>query len=176
MAIVEYERNGYLISTNKAKLNLSLIHNYLANTSYWAEGRPLEVVKKSIQNSLCFGVYQVDQQIGFARVITDYATFAWMCDLFILHEFKGRGLGKWLLESIIRHPDLQGLRRIMLATRDAHSLYSSYGGFASLAQPDWIMERVSQNQPESPEAGERDNGELEDKDEMEPRRSPDQDR
>lgn len=165
MAIVEYERNGYLISTNKAKLNLGLIHSYLANTSYWAEGRSLEVVRKSIQNSLCFGVYHGNLQIGFARAITDFATFAWMCDLFILEDYQSHGLGKWLLECIIRHPDLQGLRRMMLATRDAHTLYSTYGGFTPLAKPEWIMERANPTLPGSSEPGELD----EDGDEENPR-------
>jgi len=169
MAIVEYERNGYLISTNKAKLNLDLIHSYLANTSYWAKGRSLEVVRRSIQNSLSFGVYHGSLQIGFARVITDFATFAWMCDLFILESYQGHGLGKWLLESIIQHPDLQGLRRMMLATRDAHTLYSTYGGFTPLSQPDWIMERTHRTLPGVSAPGESDANGMEDGDELDHR-------
>lgn len=146
MAIVEYERNGFLISTNKAKLDVGAIHDYLSNTSYWAQGRPVEVVRKSIQNSLCFGVYHGSQQIGFARVVTDYATFAWLCDLFILEPHRGLGLGKWLVECITRHPDLQTLRRMMLATRDAHELYRAYAGFTPLAHPDMMMERFNLGQ------------------------------
>ena len=142
MAIVEYERNGYLISTNKAKLDIGLIHDYLANQSYWAQGRPLEVVKRSIQHSLCFGMYEGSQQFGFARVVTDYSIFAWLCDVFILERFRGQGLGKWMVECIIRHPDLQGMSRFMLATRDAQDLYRVYGGFTPLQIPEWIMERT----------------------------------
>jgi GNAT superfamily N-acetyltransferase len=149
MAIVEYERNGFLISTNKAKLDVGAIHDYLSNSSYWAQGRPVEVVRKSIQNSLCFGVYHGNQQIGFARVVTDYATFAWLCDVFILESHRGQGLGKWLVECITRHPDLQMLRRMLLATRDAHELYRNYAGFTPLARPESIMERFNPGQPAS---------------------------
>jgi GNAT superfamily N-acetyltransferase len=145
MAIVEYERNGHLISTNKTKLDVRMVHDYLANTSYWAQNRPLDVVKRSIQHSLCFGLYEGSQQIGFARVVTDYATFAWLCDVFILDAHQGKGLGKWLVECVFRHPDLQGLRRIMLATRDAHELYHRYADFQPLSQPEWMMEHTAQN-------------------------------
>jgi GNAT superfamily N-acetyltransferase len=108
--------------------------------SYWAEGIPIEIVKRSIENSLCFGVYKTSQQIGFARLVTDYATFAYLADVFILESFRGQGLSKWLMETIVSHPDLQGLRRWMLATRDAHELYRKYG-FTAIASPERWMER-----------------------------------
>jgi GNAT superfamily N-acetyltransferase len=142
MTIVEFERDSYLISTNKSKLDVNLIYDYLNNTAYWAKGRSLEVVRKTIENSLCFGVYRGGQQVGFARVITDYATFAWLCDVFILDSEQSKGLGKWLVSSIMEHPELHGVRRMMLATRDAHELYRRYGGFTPLKQPKWIMERL----------------------------------
>src|SRR5207244_2731083 len=100
-----------------------LIHDYLANQSYWAADRPLDVVRRSIENSLCFGLYESGRQIGFTRVVTDRATFAWLCDVFVLPPHRGRGLSKWLLECVVGHPDLQGVRRLLLATRDAHDLY-----------------------------------------------------
>jgi GNAT superfamily N-acetyltransferase len=142
MTIVEYERDSYIISTNKSKLDVNLIYDYLTNQSYWAKGRSLDVVRKTIENSLCFGVYRGGQQVGFARLVTDYATFAWLCDVFLLPGERGKGLGKWLVSSIIEHPDLHNFRRIMLATSDAHELYQRYAGFTPLKQPDWIMERV----------------------------------
>jgi GNAT superfamily N-acetyltransferase len=142
MAVSEYSRDGFLISTDKTKLNLGVIHQYLSGSSYWAQGRPLEVVKTSIEHSLCFGVYAANlQQVGFARVVTDYATIAWICDLFILESCQGKGLGKWLVEVITTYPALQGLKRLLLATRDAHELYRRYGGFQALRAPDMWMER-----------------------------------
>ncbi|HZU67970.1 MAG TPA: GNAT family N-acetyltransferase [Ktedonobacteraceae bacterium] len=122
----EWKRAEYLISTDKNKLDLSVVHDFLT-TSYWAAGIPMEIVKKSVEHSLNFGVYYERQQVGFARVITDYATFAYIGDVFILEEFRGRGLSKWLLEVIANHPELQGLRRWLLLTRDAHGLYEKTG-------------------------------------------------
>jgi GNAT superfamily N-acetyltransferase len=119
-----------------------VIQAFLSQRAYWARGRALETVRRSIENSLCFGVYDGDQQVGFARVVTDYATFAWVCDVFILETHRGRGLSKWLIETVVAHPDLRGLRRLLLATRDAHELYSRYGGFGPLSAPDRWMERV----------------------------------
>ena len=127
------------ISTNKKKLNIQLIHNYLSNESYWAKGRSLETVQRSIENSLCFGVYTENSQVGFARVITDYAVFAWLLDVFILPEYQGKGYGKKLVKAIITHPDLQGLRRWGLGTDDAHELYKQFG-FTSLQKPENMME------------------------------------
>lgn len=116
-----------------------LIHDYLSNHSYWAKGIPFETVTRSIENSLCFGVYNGNSQIGFARVISDKATFAYLADVFILEKFRGLGLSKKLIETILGHKELQGLRRWMLGTFDAHGLYSKYG-FKALSQPDRFME------------------------------------
>jgi GNAT superfamily N-acetyltransferase len=131
-------REDYLISTDSALLDVEVIHNYL-HQSYWAAGIPIEIVQRSIANSLCFGIYKNAAQIGFARVISDYATFAYLADVFILESFRGQGLSKWLMEMIISHPQLQGLRRWMLATRDAHELYQKYG-FTALKNPANCME------------------------------------
>ena len=134
-----WRRDGYLISTDRSRLDLKVIHGYLRG-SYWAAGVPEDVVRRSIENSLCFGLYRGEEQAGFARVVTDRATFAYLADVFVLEEHRGRGIGKWLVEVIISHPDLQGLRRWMLATRDAHELYRRYE-FAELARPEIFMER-----------------------------------
>ena len=133
----------FTISTDKTRLNIALIHEYLSQRSYWARGRSLEVVRKSIEQSLCFGLYHGDEQVGFARVVTDGATFAWLCDVFVLETMRGRGLGKLLVQAVVEHPELQGLRRFMLATQDAHELYRRYGGFTALQWPDRWMERFS---------------------------------
>ena len=141
----EWQQDQYIISTDKQKLNLEIIHGFL-RTSYWAQDIPRSIVEHSITNSLTFGVYlrgetgQEEQQIGFARVITDYATFAYLSDVFILEPFRNRGLSKWLIETIISHPELQGLRRWLLGTRDAHGLYQKFG-FAPLKAPARFMER-----------------------------------
>ncbi len=144
MTIIEHRRENFSISTAKSRLDVDLIHKYLSQTSYWAQGRPLDVVVRSIEHSLCFGVYDGDRQVGFARVVTDYATFAWLCDVFILESHRGRGLGKWMIECIVACPDLQGLRSFLLATRDAHDLYRGYGGFENLEKPDKWMARTMQ--------------------------------
>ncbi len=127
---VDISRDGYLISTNRDRLDVDLVHAFLATRAYWALGRSRAVVDASIANSLCFGVYGGDGsgQVGFARVVTDHATFAWLCDVFILEEHRGRGLGTWLIETITAHPDLRDLRRMLLATQDAHELYARHGG------------------------------------------------
>jgi GNAT superfamily N-acetyltransferase len=140
----EWRRDEYTISTDKERLNVSLIHNFLSNSAYWAKGRSLEVVKRAIENSLNFGVYKDGEQIGFARVVTDYATFAWLADVFILDEYRGRGLSKWLIEVIVSHQQLQGFRRWVLATKDAHELYRRFG-FAGLKEPARWMERFDSN-------------------------------
>lgn len=121
------DENEYVISTDKERLDLAMIHDFLANQSYWAKGIPFEVMKKSIENALCFGVYHQDKQVGFARVVTDYATIAYVGDLFIIEPYRGRGLGKRLVKTIIDHPELEGLRLWLLGTRDAHDLYRKYG-------------------------------------------------
>lgn len=137
---MEYKKSEYTISTDNSRLNIPLIHRYLSESSYWATERPLDVVERSIENSLCFGIYKDQEQVGFARVITDYATFAWLADVFVLENHRGHGLGKWLMDVIIAHPDLQGFRRWVLATKDAHELYRRYG-FMELKRPERFMER-----------------------------------
>ncbi len=134
----EWRRGEYSISTDKGRLDVAVIHGFLT-MSYWAAGVPMDVVKRSIEHSLAFGVFKEDQQIGFARVITDYATFAYLGDVFILEPFRGRGLSKWLMEVIVGHPELQGLRRWMLLTRDAHGLYRKVG-FTEPSNPERYME------------------------------------
>jgi GNAT superfamily N-acetyltransferase len=118
---------GYEISTDPSKLDIQLIHQYLSKESYWAGNIPLRVVERSVANSFCFGVYHGNKQVGFARLVTDKATFAYLGDVFILEEHRGKGLSKWLLETIHAHPDMQGLRRWLLGTRDAHGLYKQFG-------------------------------------------------
>lgn len=117
---------------------------FLAEDSYWANDRTIEQTRRAIENSLCFGMYHDDKQIGFARVVSDFATFAYLGDVFVVQEYRGQGLSKWLMETIISHPELQGLRRWILATRDAHSLYEKYG-FRALKFPDRWMERPAPN-------------------------------
>jgi len=135
----EIRREDFCISTDKKRLDIEVIHHFLANKSYWSKGIPLPVVRKAVSNSLCFGVFKGDEQVGFARVVSDYVTFAWLADVFILKECRGIGLSKWMLEVIMSHPDLQVLRRWMLATRDAHGLYAKYG-FKPVAHPERLME------------------------------------
>jgi GNAT superfamily N-acetyltransferase len=141
---MEWQREQYTISTDKSKLDVGMIHHFLYTTAYWAVGRPMSVVRKTIENSLCFGVYDDNTQVGFARLVTDYATFGWMCDVFILPSHRGRGLGKWLVECVVAHPDVKGLRRILLSSRDAHDLYEKYGGFHSLHYPVNWMEKFTE--------------------------------
>jgi GNAT superfamily N-acetyltransferase len=123
----EVKKEAYLVSTDTALLQIDVIHHYLSEGSYWALNIPREVVERSISNSLCFGLYENDKQIGFARLVTDKATFAYLADVFILEKYRGKGLAKWMLEIIQAHPELQGLRRWMLGTRDAHNLYEQFG-------------------------------------------------
>jgi len=145
-----WQRGDYEISTDRSRLNIDLIHDYLSNHSYWAAGRSREVVERSIENSLPFGIYKSSGQVGFARIVTDYATFAWVADVFILPEHRGQGLSKWLMEVIIAHPQLQGFRRWMLSTKDAHGLYEKFG-FIPLNKPERWMERFDPNMKESPD-------------------------
>jgi hypothetical protein len=146
---IEYRRDNFSISTDKSKLDVGLIHEFLSKSSYWAQGRPLDVVKTSIEHSLCFGAYDGDQQVGFARIVTDYATFAWLCDVFILESHRGYGLSKWLIECIVTHPSLRDLKLFLLATRDAHDLYCKYGGFEELPDP-WKWMVRSTLSPDAP--------------------------
>lgn len=135
-------KQDFYISTDKSKLDISLIHDFLSNRSYWAQGRTRETIEKSINNSICFGIYNQDEkQAGFARVATDYAIFAYIMDVFIIETERGKGLGKLLIQSIMEHPELSKLRRIMLATQDAHTLYEQYG-FRQIENPENFMEIV----------------------------------
>ncbi|MFC5269169.1 GNAT family N-acetyltransferase [Adhaeribacter terreus] len=136
-----YERPPYFIYTDPEKADAIAIHQYLSQDSYWAEKIPLETVEKSLQNSLCFSVYANEKQIGLARVITDKATFAYLCDVYILEAFRGKGLSKWLMECVQSHPDIQGIRRFMLATKDAHGLYEQFG--FKLSEAGRLMEIVN---------------------------------
>jgi GNAT superfamily N-acetyltransferase len=138
--IVEHRRGEFLISTDPARLDLDVIHGFLTNC-YWAKGIPREVVARSIEHALCFGIYDGSgAQVAFARVISDFATVAYVGDVFVLDSHRGRGLGKWLMEAITAHPSLQGLRRWILTTRDAHGLYSQVG-FTPVKFPERYMER-----------------------------------
>ena len=136
--VTERRKGKFVISTDEERFDLDMVHGFLTE-SYWAEGISREVVARSIQNSLCFGVFCDGKQIGFARVISDYATFAYIGDVFVLESYRGHGLGKWLMECVIGHPWLQGLRRWTLLTRDAHGLYGQFG-FTPLKKPDRYME------------------------------------
>lgn len=137
------QRKGeYEIDSDKRRLDLAGIHRFLSTESYWATNRTLEQTLTAVENSLCFGVYRGRDQVGFARVVTDKATFAYLGDVYILDEHRGRGLSKWLMQVILEQPDLHGLRRWLLATRDAHGLYKQYG-FDVLRFPERWMERTS---------------------------------
>jgi GNAT superfamily N-acetyltransferase len=148
MTPLEVQRDGFVISTDPARLQLDVVHSYLSDHSYWAQGRSREAVRTSIEHSLCFGVYTAaGEQVGFGRVVTDYATFGWLCDVFILEAYRGHALGKWLIETVTAHPALQPVSRLLLATRDAHELYRRYGGFESLPHPERWMVRVKRAYP-----------------------------
>lgn len=142
MEILEKNKNNYLISTDKEKLDIGVIHNFLTNESGWSDGIPLEKVKKSIINSLNFGIYDGQKLIGYARVISDFSTIAYLGDVFILTEYRGLGLSKWLMETIMGHKELQGLRRWILLTNTAEWLYEKYG-FTALPDPDMYMEKFN---------------------------------
>lgn len=137
--IIEHRREEFLISTDRARLDLDVIHGFLTNC-YWAKGIPRETVARSIEHSLCFGVYDGSgAQVGFARVVSDFATVAYLGDVFILESHRGRGLSKWMMECIMQHPALQNLRRWILLTRDAHGLYAK-SGFTPVKSPERYME------------------------------------
>ncbi len=137
---MEWSRGGFQISTDPLRLDRTAIQAFLAG-SYWAKGIPRDVVDRSIDGALCFGIYDGDTQVGFARVITDRATFAYLADVFVLESHRGRGLAAWLLEIVMAHPDLRNLRRWILMTRDAHGLYRKFG-FREIADPARCMEIV----------------------------------
>lgn len=132
-------KKGFHISTDKNLLDFEMIYNYLSEDSYWSKGVQAETLRKAIKNSICFGVYKQNIQVGLARAVTDKATFAYICDVFILPEYRGLGLSKWLIQTILEHAELQGLRRWSLATADAHGLYSQFG-FTPVSRPERWME------------------------------------
>lgn len=136
--------DGVCISTDKTKLNIDTIHGFLSRKAYWCLNIPKQTVQSSIQNSLCFGVYKNGEQIGFARVISDYSTVAYLGDVFILEEYRGRGLSKWLVKTVMTHPNLQGLRRWILLTADAHGLYRQFG-WTELSDPGKWMQIHDRN-------------------------------
>jgi len=133
-------KEEYTFSTDKSKLDFEVIHQYLSGESYWAKGISRDILKRSLENSMCFGVYKDNEQVGFARIISDKATFAYLADVFVVSEHRGKGLSKMLMQHIVDHPELQGLRRWLLGTADAHGLYARYG-FKPLAKPERTMEK-----------------------------------
>ena len=141
---METQRDGFTISTDRSRLDVEAIHRFLAEESYWAKDRSFEQTKTAIDNSICFGLYHGEKLVGFARVVSDKATFAYIGDVFVVDEFRGRGLSKWLMEVIVAHPELQGLRRWVLATKDAHGLYTQFD-FTALKFPERWMERAAPN-------------------------------
>jgi GNAT superfamily N-acetyltransferase len=137
------QRGAYALSTDPSRLDLGAMHDFLSG-SYWSPGLPMAVLQRAVANSLCCGLYHGGAQVGFARMVTDRATFAYLADVYVLPEHRGQGLSKWMVGFVLAHPDLQGLRRLMLATRDAHGLYAGLG-FQPLAHPDRLMEIVRPN-------------------------------
>ena len=135
-----HPQGRFTVSDDPDRLDLDVIHGYLSR-SYWSPGVPREVVERAMRGSLPFGLYDGAQQVGYGRVVTDRAVLAYLCDVFVLETHQGLGLGAWLVECVLSHPDLHRLKRFMLATRDAHNLYERFG-FTPLAHPEWMMERV----------------------------------
>jgi GNAT superfamily N-acetyltransferase len=144
MNTYEVRHDDVLISDDRTQLDRALIHRFLSERSYWALGVSREIVERAIDHSLCFGVYKAGKQVGFARAVTDFATFAWLADVFIIEEERGKGLSKKLVAAIQAHPQLQGLRRFMLGTRDAHGLYAQFG-FEPIKYPERFMEIAPPN-------------------------------
>ena len=142
--IMDWQKGEFTISTDRNRLQIDVIYKYLTEESYWAKERSYEQTETAIKNSLPFGVYKGENLVGFARIVTDYATFAYLGDVFILEEYRGKGLSKRLMETIVNHPHLQGLRRWVLATRDAHALYEKYE-FSALRYPERWMEKTAPN-------------------------------
>jgi GNAT superfamily N-acetyltransferase len=138
--IQEYRKDNYTISTDPSRLRIDVIYEFLSR-AYWSQGRSRQTVARSIENSLCFGVYAGDQQVGLGRVITDYSVYAHLCDVFILEAYRGHGLGKWLISCILAHPELDSARIWTLSTRDAHGLYRRFG-FQEVATPGQRMEMI----------------------------------
>lgn len=129
------------VSTDDTRLDIDLIHHFLART-YWSPGIPRDILERALANSLNFGAYAAGKQLGFARIVTDRATFAYLCDVFVVEAWRGRGVSKFIMECVMGHPELQNLRRVMLATADAHGLYRQFG-FAVIARPERMMEIVA---------------------------------
>ena len=144
MKIIETHRNEFTISTDKEKLDISVIHKFLANESGWSNGIPIKTLKLSINSSLNFGLYYKNTQIGYARIISDYSTIAYLGDVFVLKEYRGKGLSKWLINEVMVHPNLQGLRRWILLTDTAEWLYKKFG-FTKIAHPEFYMEKHNPN-------------------------------
>lgn len=142
MEIVEEVHENYLISTEKKRLQIKRVHHFLSQESYWCVGIPEEVVCRAVENSICFGIYDLSHQeviqVGFSRIVTDYATFAWVCDVYVEKEHRARGLSKKMVEMIVAHPQLQGLRRICLATVSAHKLYEKFGFQVTQTPQSWM--------------------------------------
>jgi GNAT superfamily N-acetyltransferase len=141
--LYEWQQGEFVISTDPARLDVERVQRFLSNEAYWAQGRTKELVERSIANSLAFGIYKDKQQVGFCRVVTDYATFAWLCDVFVVPSFRGLGLAKWSLEVVLSHPELQGIRRWLLGTKDAQELYRKYG-FTELPEDSIWMQRFNE--------------------------------
>jgi GNAT superfamily N-acetyltransferase len=139
MKVIQWKNGEFEVTTDRGRLDIQTIHNFLALESGWAKGIAREIVEKSIEHSLCFGLFHRNRQVGFARVITDSATIAYLGDVFVLKDYRGRGLATWLMQCVVAHPDLHGLRRWILVTADAHDLYRKYR-FTPLARPESFME------------------------------------
>lgn len=138
--MLHWTRDGFELSTDPARMDLEAVYGFISQ-SYWGRERSREVQRRAMENAICFGVFKDGVQVAFARVVTDKAVFAYLADVFVLPDFRGRGLSKWIMEAVDAHPDLQGLRRFLLATRDAQGLYAKYG-FRPLADPSVYMERM----------------------------------
>ena len=133
-----WEKQSFRISTDKSLLQIPKIHRFLSEEAYWCLGIPMEIVEKSVRTSLCFGLYDGRNQVGYARIITDSATFAWLCDIYVEKSHRGQGLSKWLMECVMVHPDLKNLRRLCLATKDAHELYKQFGFEVTKTPGNWM--------------------------------------
>jgi GNAT superfamily N-acetyltransferase len=143
---MEWTRDDYLLTTDIDRFQFDVVHRYLSEVAYWSPGIAREKVERAARHSLAFGLFRRDAQIGYARMITDTATFAYLADVFVLPGHQGAGLGKWMMQCVMAHPDLQGLRRMMLVTSDAHGLYAQHG-FTASRHPERIMEKVAGSSP-----------------------------
>jgi GNAT superfamily N-acetyltransferase len=139
--VFEQQRGEFTVSTELARMDIDVIHGYLAR-AYWSNGITREIIERAVRHSLCFGLFKDETQIGFARAVTDSTTFAYVCDVFVLESHQGKGLGTWLMECVTQHPEMRGLRRCQLITRDAHTLYEKVG-FRSISKPERHMERTT---------------------------------